>query len=82
MATEFYCEICGAPMVLDHQFKTRKKPGTMYRVRRFKCTLCDFAETIFGDGTGDKKDIPGQAIEMVNDMYKQEERNRNYGKEG
>jgi transposase-like protein len=78
MTTEFYCEICGAPMVLDpeHKFKTRKKPGTMYRVRRFKCTLCDFAETIFGDGTADKKAIPEQGIDQMKAIYKQEEINR------
>ncbi len=73
---EFFCDIDGAPMVLDHRFKTRKMPGTMYRVRRFKCTICDFKKTIYGDGSGDEKNIPAQGIEEVEKMFKQEEENR------
>jgi transposase-like protein len=74
MATEFYCEICNAPMVLVKKLSTVKRVNTMYRRRKFKCTVCDFEEMICGDGTRDKKQtgIPDE----VTKFYKQEEENR------
>lgn len=72
----FTCEICGAPMKLEKKLSTVKKVCTMYRRRRFHCTVCDFSETIYGDGSGDKKTRPNQAIEDVKKMFKQEETNR------
>ena len=48
----------------------------MYRVRRFKCTVCDFEETIFGDGSGDMKTRPQEAIDDMQKFYEQEEENR------
>jgi hypothetical protein len=74
---EFSCEICKAPMKLSEKLPPVKKMGKTYRVRRFKCTVCDFEETIFGDGSGDMNTGPQQGIKDVKEMYDQEEENRN-----
>lgn len=50
------CDSCKQPMVLAKQFETkpRGKKKTKYRIRRFKCELCDIGQTVFADGEVDK----------------------------
>jgi len=77
MEPTFYCEICHAPMVLVKKLSTVKRKNTMYRRRRYKCTVCDFQEMICGDGSRDKQLRPGLIKSMdLADLIKQEE-NRN-----
>ena len=74
METEFYCDICGAPMTLEKRGKS--KHGN--RIRRFACTFCDFKKTVFASGEADEKFIPEQGIEAVKRMYRKEEINRDF----
>ncbi len=50
------CDSCKQPMVLAKQFETkpRGRKKTKYRIRRFKCELCDIEQTVFADGEIDK----------------------------
>lgn len=71
------CDCCGQPMKLDHTFKkgkSKRLPNT-YRKRRFKCELCDLTKMIFADGNHDEKVEPGNALDDVNEMYKQQSEN-------
>jgi hypothetical protein len=63
-------------MKLLQRLTPLKRLGKTVRVRRFGCTVCDFQETIYGDGSGDKKTIPAQGIKEADDLFKQEEENR------
>ena len=74
--TVFYCDICGAPMILEKKLTTIKHRGNKHIRRRFKCSVCDFKKTIWGERDADEKLIPDQGIEIVNKMFKQEEENR------
>ena len=50
------CDSCKQPMVLQKQFETKERgrKKTKYRIRRFKCELCDIEQTVFADGQMDK----------------------------
>jgi hypothetical protein len=74
----FYCDVCGAPMELEKKFQTKKRgrKKMVYRIRRFKCTACEFRKTIFADGEIDEKFIPEQGVKKMDRIYKQEEKNR------
>lgn len=76
--TEFYCDICGAPMVLEQKFPTKKrgKAGKIYRIRRFKCTVCDYKQTYYASGELDQNEIPDRGIRQVKTIAKKEETNR------
>lgn len=69
------CDICQAPMKFFERIKSNKS----YRIRRFKCTICDYQRTIFCEDRRDKVIEPKKAIKEINKIYKQEEINR-YGK--
>jgi hypothetical protein len=64
-------------MKLKEKLSSVKRLGKTYRRRRFACTLCDFEETIYGNGSGDKDLRPRSGIKDVKEMYDQEEENRN-----
>jgi hypothetical protein len=53
------CESCGQDMTLDKKFETkpRGKNKISYRVRRFKCGLCETYQTIFADGQKEQYNI-------------------------
>lgn len=72
MNDKFFCDICGAPMVLEK--KGKSKSGN--RIRRFTCTICDFKKTIYASGIMDEKFIPDKGLEAVKKMFKKEENNR------
>lgn len=76
MPEKFFCEICGAPMKLLKKLSSVRKLGKTVRRRRFGCTVCDFTEVIYGDGSGDLKNRPQQGIDDARKMYDQEEENR------
>lgn len=72
------CLICGSEMKLEKQFKNGRSKEGAYRIRRFKCTVCDYQTTIFADGVRDLKGEPDEAIEAVREHFKQQElQNRN-----
>lgn len=75
--TEFYCDICNAPMVLEKKLNTYRTHEGKRRRRRFKCTICDFQKVIYASGEMDEKFIPESGIEIVRKMFEQEEENRN-----
>jgi len=74
--TVFYCDICGAPMILEKNLSTIKYRSNKHKRRRFKCSVCDFKKTIWGNGDCDEKFIPEMGIDEVSAMFKQEEENR------
>lgn len=76
MKTEFYCDICNAPMVLEKKLSSYKRHGINHRRRRFKCTVCDFKKVIYAGGENDEKFIPEQGIQIVKKNFEQEEINR------
>lgn len=73
--TEFYCDICHAPMVLMKTVGT-KQSGRSYRKRRFGCTVCDYTKLIHAEGMFDEIMLPRIALNAVNSMFKKEERAR------
>lgn len=75
--TEFYCDICNAPMKLIKKVGT-KESGKSYRQRWFGCTVCDYQKKIYADGFRDEKIMPIYALSDVKKLYKQQE---SYGKQ-
>jgi len=73
---KFYCDICNASMVLEKKLSSYRTHAGLRRRRRFKCTICDFQKVIYADGEMDEKFIPEAGIEIVKQMFKQEEENR------
>lgn len=69
------CLNCNQPMKLDKKFQSRDGKQGRYRVRRFKCTFCDYSELITADGGGEDTRTR-QAQNDVNKMYKQSEENQ------
>ena len=65
-------------MKLIKRLSSVKKGPNIYRRRKFGCTVCEFTEVIYGDGSGDMKERPQQAIDDIKEQYKQEEENRNF----
>lgn len=53
----FNCDSCGQEMKLEKSFgaKPRGHKKLKYRVRRFRCDLCDISKTVFADGSIDEK---------------------------
>ena len=51
----FNCDSCGQEMKLQKNFgvKPRGEKKKKYRIRRFRCDLCDIDKTIFADGAKD-----------------------------
>ena len=76
MEETFYCDICNAPMKLEKKLSTYRTHEGKRRRRRFKCTVCDFQKVIYAGGEMDEKFIPEAGIEIVKQMFKQEEINR------
>lgn len=62
-------------MKLKKKLPTIKKVTTMYRRRKFECTVCDFEEVVYANGKADRN--TEGAIEDIKNIYKQEEENRN-----
>jgi hypothetical protein len=46
-----------------------------YKVRRYKCPICDFEKTEFGTGYKETMIDPILNDQAVNKMYRQQERN-------
>jgi len=72
----FYCDICNAPMELESKLPSYRNHGSNHRRRRFKCTVCDYQKVIYAGGSKDEKYFPEEGIDEINEMYKQEEINR------
>lgn len=55
MKEERDCPACKGPMdLLSKTYKKAKPPRTgKYRVRKFKCRICDTEETVYADGFRD-----------------------------
>lgn len=75
-----YCDICpgSVEMILVEKLKTHTNPHTSYRRRRFECPVCGHRKLIMGDGAGDEKHIPQQAIDEIKEIARQESENRNF----
>lgn len=66
------CDMCTSQMSLTKTMKSKKG----YKVRRYKCSICDFEKSIFGAGYYDEGDGHNAQIRQdVNKMYKQQEMN-------
>ena len=72
----FYCDICNAPMELEKRLSNVRKRGSVYRRRRFKCTVCDYQKVIYAGGSGDEKRWPQTGIDEIKKTFQQEEINR------
>ena len=63
------CDSCGQPMRLSatgHGFGYKGR----FRIRRFHCDLCDISFTIYASGERDIVNEPREAIDEVQQMYK------------
>jgi transposase-like protein len=60
------------------ELKERIKTDKPYRMRRFRCDLCDHEETVFANGSRDYESEPRKALKDINDMYRQEEDNNDF----
>ena len=76
MEEQFFCDICGAPMILEKRLSNAKTKTGICRRRRFKCSVCDYKKVIFASGSGDEKSWPERGIEDVKKMFRKEEINR------
>lgn len=69
------CDLCTAEMTLVSTTPTKKS----YKVRRYKCPICNYEKSEFGTGCydKDKDDSPFSLLDDkdVNKMYRQQERN-------
>lgn len=45
---KFYCDICNSEMKCVKTI--HPKAGRKFRIRTFKCTVCDFQKDIYADG--------------------------------
>jgi hypothetical protein len=72
----FYCDICGAPMVLEEKLPNHKFKLGVFRRRRFKCTICDYKKLIIAGGSIDEEYQEQKGAEAVDKIFKQEEINR------
>lgn len=68
------CPQCNEVMELKEQIKSDKP----YRIRRFRCDLCDHEETVFANGTRDYEDEPRRALKQIDRQYRQEEENNDF----
>jgi len=70
---EILCDICTAPMeMVNKKYATSKKGGGKYRIRRFKCTLCDYQKSLYGEGIRDEILEPYNALKQAEKQFKQE----------
>ena len=67
---EVICDLCNSTMEPRERLESKKS----YRIRRFECA-CGYTKTVFGEGTIDNEMIPQEAIDNVEKMYKQQEKN-------
>lgn len=71
---DFLCSICTAPMeMVSKKYSRKRRSNEKYRIRRFKCTVCDFEETVYADGQRDELFEPRKAIDKVNREFRKEE---------
>ena len=79
MPMEVYCIICQPPesvlMDLDKTFPRKKGKHGIYRVRRYKCLICGYEQTIHADGWRDLETEPDRAMDEAKKQYNQEEKN-------
>lgn len=47
---EILCDICHAPMKFSKWIKHGTTKSPQYRIRVFKCTLCDYSKWIYANG--------------------------------
>jgi transposase-like protein len=73
MIEKYKCDVCQDPMVFVERIESQSK----YRIRRFKCSICDYRRTIFAQDARDSIFEPRKALKDVEIMYDQEEENRN-----
>ena len=76
METEFYCDICNAPLELEKRLNNVRTHRGIFRRRRFRCTVCDYKKVIYAGGSGDEKFWPQTGIDEVEKIFVQEEINR------
>ena len=51
------CPSCNQRMYLVKNLGTKKRGNSFYSVKRFHCDLCNIAQTKFGSGSVDEKNI-------------------------
>ena len=82
MDEKIYCIICPPPgsvlMDLDKTLPRIKGKHGIYRVRRYKCFICGYEQTIHAGGEWDLEREPHNAIEQVKKQFKQEENNEDF----
>jgi len=49
------CAICNQPMKLEKTLKTT--PNRSYRIRTYFCSLCDYSEQVYANGSVEKENI-------------------------
>jgi hypothetical protein len=48
------CPACSGPMIcVEKRYRQPRGATSKYRIRKFKCELCDHEETIYADGEKD-----------------------------
>ena len=68
-----YCDSCHQPMKQVRKQSTT--PKRSFRIRTFRCELCNINQAIYADGYRDENAEQAWAAEEVTKMYKQQERN-------
>lgn len=76
MSKKIYCPECTGEMKMVSKKTTEGKRGNKFRIRKFKCTVCDHEEAVYADGTIDEILEPEKAKKQINKLYKQEEKAR------
>lgn len=59
-------------MMIIHNFGTKraKTSGSKYKVRRAKCTVCDYTELVTGSGGEYEQSVEKQAVDIAKNIYK------------
>ena len=68
------CDMCTATMDQTKSIGT-KESGKKFRQTWFLCPICGYEKKIVGDGTYFNEITPINAINDVNKMFKEQERN-------
>ncbi len=70
---EILCDICTAPMeVIDKKYAVSNRGAGKYRIRRFKCIVCDYQKSLYGVGIRDEILEPYNALKQSERQFKEE----------
>lgn len=67
------CPSCHDPMIFVSKSTCTGKRKNKFGAYRFRCPVCEFEETIHGNGDIDLLLIPEQALNAVKSMFREEE---------